>query len=231
MQMPAGRSQRAKPGLPLSRLHVKSEQLRHSPLRSFSKMDLTLHRTDVKRRSELEIRFLTTDDANKYWKLRLEALEGDPEAFSSSAEEHRSLSLDEVKRRLGADGAGDFFVVGAFENDRLVGTAGFYRERGPKIRHKGRIWGVYVTPVHRGAGVGKKMMQLALERGATVDGIEQVILSVAATQTAANKLYRSLGFEPFGREPRALKIGDRFIDEEYFVLPGEKLRLLANPNI
>jgi ribosomal protein S18 acetylase RimI-like enzyme len=172
----------------------------------------------------LEIRFLTTDDASEYWRLRLEALEGDPEAFSSSAEEHRSVTLDEVKRRLGADGAGDFFVVGALENDRLVGTVGFYRERGPKIRHKGRIWGAYVTPAHRGAAVGKKMMQLALARGATVEGIEQVILSVAATQTAANKRYRSLGFEPFGREPRALKIGERFIDEEYFVLPNEKLR-------
>jgi ribosomal protein S18 acetylase RimI-like enzyme len=184
----------------------------------------------------LEIRLLTTDDASEYWRIRLEALEGDPEAFSSSAEEHRSVSLDEVRRRLGADGSGAFFVVGAFERgvsktDRLVGTAGFYRENGPKVRHKGHIWGVYVAPAHRGAGVGKKMMLLALERGAAVDGIEQVILSVAATQTAANKLYRALGFEPFGREPRALKIGERFIDEEYFILPPEKLRLLRKPGV
>jgi hypothetical protein len=40
-----------------------------------------------------------------------------------------------------------------------------------------------------------------------------------------------LGLEPFGREPRALKIGERFIDEEYFILPPEKLRLLRKPGV
>ena len=42
-------------------------------------------------------------------------------------------------------------------------------------------------------------------------------------QTAAAALYRSLGFAAFGREPNALKIGDRYLDEEYMVLR------LANP--
>jgi ribosomal protein S18 acetylase RimI-like enzyme len=167
----------------------------------------------------MDIRLLTTNDASEYWRLRLEALEGDPEAFSSSAEEHKALSMDEVKRRLGADD-GDFLVAGAFEDGRLIGTAGFYREKGPKVRHKGRIWGVYVTPAHRGSGVGRKIMQLALERGKAIDGVEQVLLSVAVTQIAANRLYRSLGFESFGREPRALKVAGRFIDEEYFILPA-----------
>jgi ribosomal protein S18 acetylase RimI-like enzyme len=165
----------------------------------------------------MEIRLLTGDDASEYWRLRLEALEGDPEAFSSSPEEHKALSMDEVKRRLGASGE-DFIVAGGFEDGRLIGTAGFFREKGPKVRHKGRIWGVYVTPRHRGAGVGRKIVSLALERGWAIEGVEQVLLSVAATQTAAAKLYRTLGFEAFGREPRALKIGDRFIDEEYFIL-------------
>ena len=172
----------------------------------------------------MEIRLLTGDDANEYWRLRLEALEGDPEAFSSSPEEHKALSMDEVKRRLGA-GNGDFLVAGAFADGQLIGTAGFYREKGPKVRHKGRIWGVYVTPKHRGAGVGRKIVELALERGSAIEGIEQVLLSVAATQTAAAALYRSLGFEPFGCEPRALKISDRFIDEEYYILPHQKLEL------
>jgi len=51
-----------------------------------------------------------------------------------------------------------------------------------------------------------------------LNGSEQVLLSVATTQTAAARLYRSLGFESFGCEPKALKIGDRFVDEEYMVL-------------
>ena len=51
-----------------------------------------------------------------------------------------------------------------------------------------------------------------------MDGVEQIILAVAAPQAAAVALYRSLGFVSFGREPRALKIGDSYVDEEYMIL-------------
>src|SRR5262249_59848633 len=95
---------------------------------------------------------------------------------------------------------------------------GFYREKGPKSRHKGRVWGVYVTPEARRAGIGRKMMQALLDRISAIDDMEQVLLSVAATQIPAIRLYRSLGFESFGTEPRALRIGDRYIDEEHMVL-------------
>jgi ribosomal protein S18 acetylase RimI-like enzyme len=121
-----------------------------------------------------------------------------------------------VKKRLWSDG--DAFVVGSFQDGRLIGMAGFYREQGPKSRHKGRIWGVYVTPEKRAAGIGRKMMQAILDRIKGIDGLDQVLLSVAATQIFAIHLYRSLGFETYGKEPRALRIGDRFIDEEYMLL-------------
>jgi hypothetical protein len=62
------------------------------------------------------------------------------------------------------------------------------------------------------------MLQTILKRVEETEGLEQVLLSVAATQTAAFRLYCALGFELFGSEPRALKIGDRFIDEQYLVL-------------
>jgi ribosomal protein S18 acetylase RimI-like enzyme len=164
----------------------------------------------------MEIRFLTADDASEWLRLRLEALQHESEAFSASLEEYQSLSLEEVKKRLWADG--DAFVAGAFEEERLAGMAGFYREKGPKTRHKGHIWGVYVTPRARGKGVGRRMMEILLQRGAGINGVEQILISVATTQAAAMGLYRSLGFETFGREPRALRIGDRFIDEEYMVM-------------
>ena len=164
----------------------------------------------------MEIRLLSADDASAYWDFRLEALEREVEAFSSSASEHRAVSLQDVKSRLGPDP--ENFVMGAFQEDRLVGTAGFYREKGPKTRHKGRIWGVYVTHQVRGQGVGRALMGALLQRASSIEGIEQIELSVATTQAAAAALYRSLGFESFGREPRALRIGDRYVDEEYMVL-------------
>jgi ribosomal protein S18 acetylase RimI-like enzyme len=167
--------------------------------------------------TEIEIRALTADDVEAYWRCRLEALERDPEAFSSSVEDHLKLSGDEIRRRLSADPANNF-VFGVFVNGSLLGTAGFVRETQPKMRHKGRIWGVYLSAEIRGRGIGRSMMKALLERAGKIDGLEQILLSVTTTQAAAIALYRSLGFTSFGCETKALKIGDRYIDEEYMTL-------------
>ncbi len=164
----------------------------------------------------IDIRFLTSDDAAEWSGLRLEALQQDPAAFSSSVEEHRTLPIEEVKKRLSANR--DSFVVGAFQDGRLFGMAGFHRETGPKTRHKGRVWGVYVTGSKRGQGVGRRMMNALLERASGIVGVEQILLSVTSSQAAALALYRSLGFEAFGLEPRALKVNGECIDEHYLVL-------------
>ncbi len=165
----------------------------------------------------MEIRILNGEDAAEWSRLRLEALKGDPEAFSSSVEQHQTLTLDDIRRRLGA-GARDSFVVGAFVADTLVGMAGFVREVGPKSQHKGRIWGVYVAPGQRKQGVARTMFKMIFERARAIEGLERILISVATTQTAAKQFYRKLGFEVFGVEPQALKIGGRYIDEEYMVM-------------
>jgi ribosomal protein S18 acetylase RimI-like enzyme len=165
----------------------------------------------------MQIRFLTADDANEWLRLRLEALENDPGAFSSSVEEHHMLTPEGVRRRLGS-AEEDSFVVGAFRDGSLVGTVGFYRDKGPKNRHKGRVWGVYLTPKERGAGIGRQMMERLIQHAAEIGGVEQILLAVTMAQKAARNLYRSLGFETFGTEPRALKIGQTYIDEEYMIL-------------
>lgn len=167
--------------------------------------------------TSIKIRILTPDDAAAYWNFRLESLEREPAAFSSSPEDHRKLSEDEIRSRLAVDPA-EHFIVGAFVDGKLVGTAGFVRQPGVKERHKGRIWGVYLKAEMRGRGIGRSMMKGLLERAAKIDGLEQILLSVTTTQAAAIALYRSLGFTSFGCEVKALKVGDLYIDEEYMTL-------------
>jgi len=165
----------------------------------------------------MNIRILEESDAVEFSRLRLEALEEDPLAFGSSPEEHRALSLEEIRHRIRPK-LGEEFVVGAIAEGALIGNAGFYRHAGVKRRHKGHIWGVYVISAYRGRGIARQLMHALLDHAAGIEGLEQIDLCVTTTQSGAAALYRSLGFEVYGREPRALKVGDRYFGQEHMLL-------------
>lgn len=165
----------------------------------------------------MEIRRLQQQDAAALWKLRMRALETDPWSFVESPEELRGITAEEYASRLRPSQV-ENFVLGAFDAEALVATAGFYQELPLKRRHKGWIWGVYVVPGARGRGIARSLMVAAIAQACAIRGMEMILITVSVGQPAPRKLYESLGFRSIGIEPRGLKIGGQHLDEEHMVL-------------
>lgn len=163
------------------------------------------------------IRRLAEADAQSLWELRLEGLENDSLAFGESAEEHRLTPVSTYAERL-RKGGEENFVLGAFEDETLVGLVGFHRSQRQKRRHKGTVWGMLVTPAHRGRGVGHALVTHLIAEARRLPGLTHIQLSVASTQPAARRLYESCGFRSYGIEPQALCEGGEYVDEEFMYL-------------
>lgn len=159
----------------------------------------------------LAVRQLLAADAAAFREIRLDMLQVNPEAFGSTYEAESGRSVEQF-----ADSLARSFVAGGFIDHQLVGVAAFYSLQGPKVSHRGNIWGVYVRGAFRGRGVGHAVVSEVLRHASTL--VKQVHLQVVTENTAAYALYQRLGFTTYGTEPRALKVGDRYYDEHLMAL-------------
>lgn len=165
----------------------------------------------------MKIRILNEKDFQQFYAVRLNALKNCPEAFGSSYEEEKNRSFDFHKTRFldSVSQADDHFMIGAFDNGEvLVGIVGFRREARNKTRHKAGIWGMYVEPAWRRMGVGRSLLSALLEKAGAMEGVEQVNLAVVSSNASAKKLYQSLGFLTYGVEKNALKVDEKYYDED-----------------
>ena len=156
------------------------------------------------------IRRLESSDLDAFRLIRLEGLENDPEAFGSTFEKESSESgqyfLDRLTRSA---------VFGGFAGDHLVGVAGFYSFEDTKSRHKGVLWGMYVTPEARGSGLATTLVETLLEHASKQ--VEQIQLTVVTSNPRARRFYERMGFVEYGLEEKSLKYKGAYFDEVLMV--------------
>lgn len=167
----------------------------------------------------VSIRLLTTADMSALYALRLDALRHHPEAFAPSYEEECAVDPEALPiDRRHSWVRNDNFVVGAFIDTALVGAVGVQRWTRQKQRHKAAVWLLYTDTRHRGQGLGKRLLLTAIDQCRHVGDLESLHLSVGGESPTAKALYTSVGFEVYGREPSALRLGARYIDVELMSL-------------
>ena len=160
---------------------------------------------------KFDVRVLGPEDAGAFRALRLEALERHPCAFAAAHDEELGQSAADVAERLASQA-----VFGGFVDGALTGVAGFATPALAKKMHKGLLWGVYVGERLRGRGLGRALVAQVIEHAR--GRVAQLHATVVTGNAVARGLYRDLGFVPYGLEPRALKVGDEYFDQELMVL-------------
>ena len=140
---------------------------------------------------------LEPDDWQRYRDIRLRALETDPQAFFSTAEDSRKFNEKEWRRRLSAEDAGTFVLQGADGNDQGLVGALPYREDDAEPGDY-QLVSMWVAPEARGTGAAHALVHAALDH-ARAAAARRLVLWVAWGNIRAEALYQAHGFKRTGQ--------------------------------
>lgn len=164
----------------------------------------------------MHITQLNSEHAPEYQRLRLEALEHDPNAFMTSLDQEKRKDESEFGRELAfARSLGYLGYYGIFANDNtshLLGYCHISQSFLPKQEHVVFLFNLYIAAAARRTGIGHQLLNHVWKICAQ-HGIEIVFASCSASNTAALSFYQREGFRECGRKPRSMKWQGAYDDE------------------
>ena len=163
----------------------------------------------------MQVRVLKPKDAKEYWGLRLLTLNQHPDAFLLTLEEEQKR-LYPIKRISALLKDPTRLTIGAFIDDRLIGTITLQKETYKKIKHKASVLSFFIEDAYRNKGIGRRLLTEVINVSRRLE-IEQLLLAVVSTNTGAIALYESMGFTVFGLEKKALKVNGQYFDEQHMI--------------
>lgn len=139
----------------------------------------------------MRVEQVTEDDWTLVRTIRLRGVATDPDAFGASPEREHGLKESHWRMRLRAS---PWFVASIREEP--VGIVSVISEPGapPQERH---LVGLWVSPNHRGVGVGDGLLRAA-EDWAIADGGMTITLWLMSDNGPAARLCRRNGYAPSG---------------------------------
>ncbi|MEH2289759.1 GNAT family N-acetyltransferase [Nostoc sp.] len=162
------------------------------------------------------IRKLTKYDAEDYRQIRLEALYKNPDSFGTSYSEEKIKTIEQFQDRIPENN--NNFILGCFEDKKLIGIVAFHQESRIKLRHKAYISSMYVQQEYRRKGIGKLLLNELIERAKAINEVELLLLDIVKNNFFAKQLYLLLGFQIYGVEEMAYKFNHEYFDLEFMRL-------------
>ena len=162
---------------------------------------------------KVSIRVATTEDAPSLYKLRLEALTTNPEAFAADADKAAANGVEAWVQRVdeySQDHSSVIIVAGIAS--QLVGMTGLARGYSKKTRHSGIVWGVYVSPAWRRLHIAEALLKIVISWSRD-HSLIVLKLGVLTVNEPAIACYRRCGFSIYGIEPKSNYYAGIYYDE------------------
>mgnify|MGYP003344553582 FL=1 len=165
------------------------------------------------------IRPLEIEDFTQFLDIQSAALVQAPEVFGSDYDWFAGLSILSKEQRYEQYMNFPYqYLLGAVApNGVILGMIGYSSQESTKVRHKGRLWGLFVRQEYRNQGIATVLINSLVDTARDVLEVEQLQLSVSTQNQASYGLYLRLGFTVFGTEIHAMKVHHSYVDEYLMV--------------
>jgi RimJ/RimL family protein N-acetyltransferase len=164
------------------------------------------------------IRLLVHADLPAYKALRDEALRTAPEAFTSDYASTVDTPAEHYAARLGSPDSGHF-VLGAFNGaGDLLGSIALESEQRLHKRRCANVVGMMVAPTAQKQGIAAQLVAACAGLAGANSQLEQLVLTVTASNTHVVRLYERAGYVAYGLQPRTIKVAGNYYDKLHMVL-------------
>jgi GNAT superfamily N-acetyltransferase len=173
--------------------------------------------------SDVRVRALGEDEWEAYREVRLAALQESPEAFAATLDDEKGYDEDFWRLRMRRSQR----LVAEDADGRAVGVAsvGQAQDGGDRVAE---LFGLWVTPAQRGAGVATKLVQAGADT-AREQGRSHLAYWVGSDNGRAVAFASGFGFRPTdSRRPMRVQVSEDDEDEIAMVLPLGEDRGLPN---
>ena len=165
---------------------------------------------------DIKYKQLEKKDARNLMGLRLSVLASDPYSFSVTEDEEKQASEGAIESAIDSyANSRDRLMLGAWEDNDLVGVVGIERYGNKIENHKVLMWGPYVNKSTRGRGIGGALVKKAENFSFSVGGVETITLEASSESKSAISLFKKFGFEETGVQKKALCFDGKYADLLY----------------